>query len=251
MTAVLIGEFTLGEAIPGLSEWFNTTGVGLQGLASSVSNQLGVISSIADDIDGLADDLNDAVDNIIAGPLGTVKDAASVAQSALDALRLITDASAYLSGIIQSLNDVATDLALLDPTQYLTDVINSTSAAVSSLEQAATNFSGYLSDITSVQNEFGIVSAALRGVESALQSALDAANSAIEVFLLGLDQLAHSGIYVVHYNGQLSSLGGEVGAVLPGTGIPGTEFVVGPLLIARTLDPASAAAIRAVFDITI
>lgn len=250
MTATLIGSFSVGDAVPGLYDVFKDVGNGLTALKSSVDGVIGELGNLQSELNSLASDIDSTTAEIIAGPFNIANQNINAAKSALSELQGITDAGDYLDGVIANLNDAITLLESLVPEDYLSDQLASVSAAIDSLQSAVDDFENQLNDLSRISDDVRKQTALLGDIENTLQDASDNALTPIIQFNAALSQLLNSGVFVVHYDGTLQSLGTEVDGVLPGTGIGNDENVVGPVLVVRTANTATLAALKNVFGIS-
>jgi chromosome segregation ATPase len=251
MTAVLIGSFNLGDAIPGLNDSLDSAGQGLQNLKSAVDKGISDLNNIVSSIDSIARDLDASKDSYLNEPFQKARDLASTATSYLSELRKLSP-SQYLDDLSQQLQ-LTSDLlsGLTDIDKFLQDQISAVTASISALDQEVNDLQQQINDLTSISDRVGLVTGEARSLLGDLSSAANEATNVIAGYLEQASQLLNSGVYVVHYNGTLNALGGEVDAVLPSTGVAGTENVVGPLLIVKTADTATLTAIKSAFGITI
>lgn len=251
MTAVLIGSFNLGDAIPGLNDVLDKTGGGLQDLKSVVDTGLGTLTQVAGELDGLANDLDALKDDITGVPFQAAQDLLTTAQSYLEDLEKFSGAN-YLKSIQTQLTAASTALGLItDAAQYLGDQITAVNAGIATLQTNVNELQQNLDDLTSVADRTNLLTDRIRGLRDTLANASNEAVGVIAGYLEQASQLLNSGVYVVHYSGQLNSLGGEVDAVLPSTGVGGSELVTGPLLIVKTADSATLGAIKSAFGINL
>jgi ABC-type transporter Mla subunit MlaD len=249
VTATLIGSFSLGDSIPGLSDTLDTVGNGLAELKSSVDSVTGEIGNLASTINGLAASVDAATAELVAGPFGAARDQLDQIKGSLERLNNVPDATAYLAGITASLAEAIDLLNGLVPDDYLADQIAAVQGAIDNTEAALDDFENTLKDLTAISDDIRKQTALLNDLDRALSDAADAAIEPLAAYTEQVSQLLNSGVSVVHYTGSLSSLGGEVDAVLPGSGIGSSEQVTAPLLVVQTANTATLAALKDVFGI--
>lgn len=249
MTAILLGSFTLGDAIPGLTDVLDKTGQGLDTMRQAADTAIGAIGRAKDELDGLANQLDNIKSDLTSSALAPIYAALDAAQDLLSKLDAITNPADYLAGIIAQLDAAKAALLALIPADYVGDLIAGAQSAISSFEGNIRDLESQLNDLTDIAGIVADQTAFLNDIQDALGDALDATLGALAGYLDQMSQLLNSGVHVVSYNGQLSSLGSEVDAVLPGTGIGGSTFVAGPILIVKTADTATLSALNSVFGL--
>jgi hypothetical protein len=249
MTATLLGSFSLGDAIPGANDALDQAGTGLIALKGAVDGALDNLSLLQSTLDGLANDLDGAKDDLLNGPIDEFQNAVDTAQQALDDLLAISDPNAYLGTIIAGLNDAIALLEGLSAPDYLSDSIAAVTAAVNGQQARLDALASTVSDLTDISDDVRAQTALLGEIRNTLQEAAFNAIDGIVAYTAMASELLNSGVYVVSYVGPLSSLGADVDAVLPGTGIGLSETVMGPLLITKTANAATVAAIKNVFGL--
>lgn len=253
MTAVLLGSFTVSGAIPGMNEFLVNAGEALQDLASTAKSVTSALGSTANLLNDAAGDLDNLKDELIAGPFDALSNQIETVEGLLRDLRNLAGApSDFLQGEITKLNDAVDVLVgqLEDAEGFLQSKIDAMSAGLNTFEDALGELQSQISGAISARDLVSGAVDSLRGLQNTLDDAIDDATNAIGDWLAALSQLSNGGVYVVHYNGTLGNLGSEVQAVLPGTGLPNSDIVVGPLLVAAG-SGATVAAIRSTFGITI
>lgn len=249
MTAELIGSFSLGDAIPGLAGTLSTVGAGLTAIVDAVNEVTGLLTALQVAINALASEIDSVSSDLIAGPFGQIQDQLTAISGALDTLEGIVDASAHIDTITAAINSTLSELAALDPSQYLTDQIGAVEAAKDAVQASVNGFQDSLSDMVSISDTIQSISSQLGELDRLLSGAASEALGPIAAFNEALSALLNTGVYVVHYSGALSSLGSEVGAVLPGTGIGTTEDITAPLLVTRSANTATTQALKDAFGI--
>lgn len=249
MTATLIGSFALGDALPGLKDALEETGVALTTLKGVVDGAISTLSDLEAALDELASSVDSVKDDLIAGPVSEVQNAIDAAQTLLDDLDAITDPSLYLDGVIAQINDAIVSLEGLVPADYLADLIAGTNAGIDAQQLRLDANLAMVSDLTDIYDDVATYTAALGALESVLQDASDASIGGIVAYTEQMSELLNAGVYVVSYNGTLSALGSDVDGVLPGTGLGGSENVSGPLLIVQTSNTATLTALNNVFGL--
>ena len=254
MTAVLVGSLSLSGAIPGLDKWLTDAGNALQKLSGQAKDATGVLSDAASLLGSAADGLDGITEDLISKPFDALEIQITTVQGLLDDLDgFVGSPSDYLQSQIDIINSAVDGLVdqLEEAEEFLQNRIDAMSAGLSGFQGQLDELENQLTNALSVQNLVSGAIDSLNALNNTLDDAIDSATDSISDFLEALSQLSNSGIYVVHYNGTLNNLGGEVDAVLPATGVAGDNYVVGPLLVAQTVNGPSAAAIRSVFGITI
>lgn len=249
MTATYLGGGTLGDAVPGLQEELGKVGEALEALKGVVDSNIGKIGDVQDKINGAAGDLNDAKNDLTAGPLADLQNAVDTAQAGLDDLANVGDAGAWLTDIINKLDETKSFLEGLNSATHLQNMIDAVNAGVDGAQAKVDGMQDDLEQLTDVESLVEQQTALLGEVESALQDASNAAIGGVIAYTEQVSQLLNSGVHVVYFNGSLSALGSEVDGVLPDTGFDSSAQVAGPLLIVDIANTAAFNALKAAFGL--
>ena len=249
MTAVLLGDYTLGDAIPGVKDSLDKTGEALTALKGAVDTAAGTLTGAVNDLSNAVNDINDIKDETLAGPINELQGAVDTAQGALNDLLAITDADQYMAEILAQMDKAIALLQTLLPDDYLSEAINAVNSAVDAQQNRLDSALDDLQDLTDVTGEIDAVLDQINGVVNDLQNAANDAIGGIVAYVDQISEMLNSGVFVVSYEGALSSLGSEVDAVLPDTGIGGSTQVAGPLLIVKTSNTATLAALNSAFGL--
>lgn len=248
MTAVLLGQFTLGDAVPGLRDVLESTGQALQDLKGVVDAGIATLGLLENQINSLAQDLDSLKDDYLRGPIDELQSAVNAAQGLLnDVINQL--ASQYLSGILSKLDEAISLLRALSANDFLTDQIAAINSAIDGQQSKLNNLTSQLSTLTDIADDVAALTAPLGDLRNRLQTSANEAINGLIAYNEQLSQFLNSGVFVVRYNGPLSTLGSDVDAVLPNTGLDGFVEVAGPLLIVQTANTASLAALNAAFGL--
>lgn len=247
MTVTYLGGITLGDAIPGLKDSLDIVGGALQTLRAAINANSALLQSGIDAVTGAMSDLEAAKDSFVGGPIGLANSKIDAAQGLLDEISSITDASAYLAAALAGIDAGRALIAGIAAPTYLSDQITAVNAGVDGLQGEANALVATADDMTDVTQLTAEQMAAVQNVKNAIDQAAQDALVGVVAYVEQISQLAASGIHALWYQGQLSSLGSEVDAALPETGLSGSTVVAGPLLVVDTANTAGLAALEAVF----
>jgi len=248
MTAVLLGSFSLGDAIPGLADALKKTGAALQSIKGVTDTAIGSLSTLQNTINGLANDIDGAKSGLIAGPVGELNDAIDAAENLLNNLGSLNP-NAFLSDAIAGLNSAIALLSSLLASDYLGDALAGVTAAIAGQQSRLNSLVSDIDTLTDITDDVRNQTALLGDLRNTLQSASDATIGALVGYNEQVSEMLNSGVYVVSYVGPLSSLGSDVDGVLPGTGIGSSTNIAGPLLIVKTSNTATLTALNNIFGL--
>lgn len=249
MSATYLGGRTLGETIPGLAEALGAIGDALNKLRAAIEANSALMQSGLDALSGAISDLDAAKNAIIGVPFQAVQEQLTAVTGLLDELKTLTDASQFLNKALAAIDEAKNQLLALAPTDFLEKNINQVQSAVSDLGNKVSGFQDDIEDLTSVSNLTSEGLGALQNIKNAIDTANQEALAGVTAYAEQLSQLAASGIHAIWYSGQLSSLGSEVDAILPDTGIGASTFVTGPILVVDTANSGALSALQAIFGI--
>jgi|GEM_PF-4814286 len=247
MTVTYLGGITLAEAIPGLSESLGAVGGALTNLRDTIAANSALLQSGIDAVTGAMQDLESSKDAFVGGPIEAVNGKIDAAQGLLTSISSITDASAYLSAALAGIDAGRALLAGLVPSTYLADQVAAVNAGVDGLQGEADTLLGTADSMTDVTALTAEQMAAVQNVKNAIDLATATALSGVVAYVEQVSQLAASGIHAFWFVGALSSMGSEIDAALPDTGLGGSTVIAGPVLVVDTANTAGLAALEDVF----
>jgi hypothetical protein len=250
MTATLIGELTLGDAVPGIRDALVTVGDGLRALKAVTDAQIGLIRSAQSEINGLAADLDAAKSDLISGPLDEFQAAVDAAQGALDDLVAIADAPAWLTGLIGQLDAARALLVSLDPSSHLADMIAAVQGGVNGAQARLDSLAATLDSMTDISGLVSAQTAALGLIADALSAASTAAIGALAAYAEQVSQLLASGVAVVHFVGTTGNFGGEVDSAIAGSSLSPAGASTGLAMLVSATNPTTVANFKALFGIS-
>jgi hypothetical protein len=248
MTATLLGSYSLGDAIPGLKSALSTTGQALQSIRGTVDSAIDSLGTLRSALNTVATEVDSTKNALTAGPVDEVNDAIDTAQDLLSNL-LTLDAADYLSDTIAGLNSAIALIGGLTASTFLADAISGVEGAIDGQQTRLDSLVEDVNSLTDIADDVRTRAAALGVLANTLQAASDNAVSALVAYNQQISEMLNTGVYVVAYNGALSSLGTEVDAVLPDTGVGSSTNVAGPLLIVESSNTAALAALNNAFGL--
>lgn len=250
MTATLIGELTLGSSVPGLSATLDTVGLALNDLKGVVDAEIAKITSAQAAIDGLASDLDVAIDDLVTGPLNEFQAAVDAAEAALADLIATPDAGVYISDIIANLDALKGVLeAIPDPQAYLDSQIASMTAGVGGLQTRLDGLASTVTDFTDISGLISDQTAALGAIADALNAASAASVAGVLAYIEQASKLLATGVVVVHFNGATSSFGSDVDGAVSGSSLSPSGNSTGVALLVSDGNPTTLANFKEVFGI--
>jgi hypothetical protein len=247
VTVTYLGGGTLGDAIPGLSEALDEVGKALQALKAAVDANSALLQSGIDAVSGALQDLENAKDALVSGPIQAVNDKIDAAQDYLASLANV-DPFGFLQAALAAIDAARALLESLIPANYLASLIEALNAGIDGLQGQANELIATADDMTDVTQLTAAQMAAIQAMKNALDAAANAALAGLVAFAEQLSQLAASGIHTFWAESEpLSDLGSSLQARLGDTGFDASTNVTGPILIVDVANTAGLAAMVQVF----
>lgn len=252
MTAVLLGQFTLGDAVPGLKDALDAAGQGLQALKGVVDGALGTLGTIANNINSLASAIDAVKNDFLSDQVSALQDLIDSTQGLLGELQALPAPQLALR-LPNLIDDLTASLALLDaldPTQWANDQISGLQSAIDAQQDKLDAALAQVQDLTNIADDVAGLTSALTDLQDTLQNAADDAINGIVAYTEQLSEMLNDGVYVVSYTGTLGNLGSDVNSALSlATGLNSGDLVSGPMLIVKSSNTAALAAINGAFGL--
>lgn len=249
MTVIYLGSRSIGESIPGLTDALATTGEAVRYLRREADGAIGQIGVAVGLLTSAISDIESAKDGLLANARDPVSAAFSTANSLLNQLQNMLDPNLYLSNLIASLGMLAAQLNLLSGAAYLSQQIAGVQAGINSFQAQLAALDAEFDTATNGMTYIGDALAKVTEVSSALYAANAATLGALANYTAMLSGLANSGVHAFGYTGAIGSLGAELDAATPASGVSGGAEIGGVILFAKTADATTLSTLESIFGL--
>ncbi len=255
MSATYLGSFTVGGALVGLETAFNEVGSALQSLKATVDTELGNIANAQTAIDAQVDAIGTAKAAIRVPAVADFQaqlDAAVALGASFD-LQL-SDPAAYLSGLLDGIAQLQTNIGQLQPQLAIQGQIDATASTELTMTAKIEAVDAQLEALATISTAIATQLTAIGNIRAALSAAVSAVLGALSAYASMLAELGTAGAHVFLFEGNLGDIGTDLDAAIAGlgagVGIDASTPVKVPIVAVDSGDSAKVQAVDAVFRVS-
>lgn len=249
MTTTYLGSMTLGAALPLPASLSARLAAELDKLYQAIQGGIVAVDGLKSQLDYQASAVLDAKVSIRVPAVSDFEISLGAINAQIGALSVqVTDPSLYLSTLTAGIAQCAANIAAISPPSV------AISGQLGALTVALGNVSAKISAVDLQLELLDIVASALLSLSgicvtlsSHCAAVIATVASLLAEYLTLENYFGASGVHLFTSTATVGTLGGELAAALPGTGLGAGTAIHGPVLIVETSNGSGMTAVDAVF----